>query len=147
MMTFKVKRDRFFMSIIYFIILLILFVTFVPVLVIGYMEDKIEFLPLLILFLIDLITVVFILWIIYDMKYIFYDDYLFVKGGPFRSKIPYSKITGFHETKNIWIGYRLCSSKDALEIFYTTGIMGSVIISPENKERFIEELEKRMKKS
>ena len=85
----------------------------------------------------------FMVWIWLDIEYKFYDDYLFVRGGLFRSRIPYSQITRIQETNNVLIGYRILSSKDALEIYYKTGLLGSVIISPENKDQFIEELRRR----
>lgn len=46
---------------------------------------------------------------------------------------------------NIWVGYRVLSSRDAIELHYKTGLLGSVKISPEQKELFIEELQKRNK--
>ncbi|MFE8699667.1 PH domain-containing protein [Cytobacillus sp. FJAT-54145] len=90
-----------------------------------------------------LITVCLILWVAFDIKYVFEEHHLFIKGGPFRSRIKYEDITRVTPTNNILVGYRILSSKDALEILYKTGILGSIIISPKNKEEFILELARR----
>lgn len=84
-----------------------------------------------------------IIWSWRDIEYVCTEDHLLVRGGPFRSRIPYSEITRIFETGNIFSGYRILSSRDALEIQYKTGWLGSVTISPENKETFIEEMHKR----
>jgi len=82
----------------------------------------------------------FLLWISLDIRYVFEKDHLFVKGGPFQSKIPYEDITKVNHTKEILSGYRILSSKDALEIHYKKASLGSVIISPSDKEKFLEVL-------
>jgi hypothetical protein len=95
------------------------------------------------LVLIAFLTTAFLIWIWADIRYEMREDYLFVKGGPFRSRIAYNDITRITLSKNIWFGYRLLASMDAIEIHYKTGLLGSVKISPEEKEVFIEELKKR----
>ncbi|MCM3110366.1 PH domain-containing protein [Lederbergia lenta] len=70
----------------------------------------------------------FTIWL--DIEYKLYKECLFILGGPIRSKIPYASITSIHETGNIFVGYRILSSRDVLEIHYKTGLLGSVIISP-----------------
>jgi hypothetical protein len=65
-----------------------------------------------------------------------------VKGGPFKSRIPYEEITKVSPTREIFTGYRILSSRDAIEIFYKTAFMGSVKISPKEQKRFMIELEK-----
>ena len=77
-------------------------------------------------------------WISLDIRYVLEEDYLFVKGGPFRSKIPYEDITKVNHSNEILAGYRILSSKDALEIHYKKASLGSVIISPTDKEKFLE---------
>jgi len=90
-----------------------------------------------------IISVGFILWIAISIKYVFYEDYLLVKGGPFRSKIPYQTITKTSPTNDIFTGYRILSSKDGLQLFYKSAMLGSVKISPKNRRDFITELKKR----
>ncbi|UOQ50583.1 PH domain-containing protein [Gracilibacillus caseinilyticus] len=85
----------------------------------------------------------FILWCAFSVKYVFYQEYLFIKGGPFKSRISYEKITKVSPAKDIFTGYRVLSSRDGIEIFYITAVLGSVKISPEEKKEFITELTKR----
>src|SRR5699024_2162240 len=70
-----------------------------------------------------------IIWSVLGIKYVFEEDHLYVQGGPFRSCIPYEAITKVEKTGNFLIGYRILSARRGLEIFYKTGMWGSVIIS------------------
>ncbi|MEH7249470.1 PH domain-containing protein [Neobacillus niacini] len=89
------------------------------------------------------LSIGFILWSAFSIKYVFYQDHLFVKGGLFRSRIPYEEITRILTTKEIFTGYRLLSSKDGIEIYYKSSSLGSVKISPKDIELFISEIKKR----
>lgn len=89
------------------------------------------------------LSIGFILWSAFSIKYVFYQDHLFVKGGLFRSRIPYEEITRISTTKEIFTGYRLLSSKVGIEIFYKSSSLGSVKISPKDIELFISEIKKR----
>lgn len=84
-----------------------------------------------------------ILWFFLSMKYILHSDYLHVRGGPFSSKIKYNNITRVKDGHSILVGYRILTSRDSIEIFYKTGLIGSVKISPKDKDLFIQELTKR----
>src|SRR5699024_8358275 len=94
-------------------------------------------------FTLFIVSVGIIVWTAFFIKYVFYEDFLLVKGGPFRSKIPYQTITKVSPTDDIFTGYRILSSKQGLEIFYTSAMLESVKISPKNKTEFITELKKR----
>jgi len=94
-----------------------------------------------------LFSLIIILWPLFDIRYEFFEQYLFIKGGPVRSKILYEDIT---IVKSIYFtvgdtlaGYRVLGSRDGIEINYKTGIMGHVRISPERREEFLAELKKR----
>ncbi len=89
------------------------------------------------------LSIGFIMWSAFSIKYAFYQDHLFVKGGFFRSRIPYKEITRISTTKEIFTGYRLLSSKDGIEIFYKSSSLGSVKISPKDIELFISEIRQR----
>jgi hypothetical protein len=84
-----------------------------------------------------------ILWAAFFIKYEFHDQYLYVRGGPFKSRILYKDIKKIHPTKEIFTGYRLLSASEGLEVFYRTAGMGSVKISPKEQELFLLELKKR----
>ena len=47
-------------------------------------------------------------------------------------------MTKVNKSSNILVGYRILSSKDALEIHYKNSLMGSIIISPDNQEQFLQ---------
>ncbi|QBQ07001.1 hypothetical protein E2C16_00645 [Sporosarcina pasteurii] len=137
-MTFRSKVDTFFIMFMLIVTLIIGVVALVPLFL-----DNAELATVLILISTFLFTVGLILWSTFNVKYIFYEDFLFLQGGPFRSRIPYDQITKITPTSDILTGYRILTSKDAIEIFYTPSLLGSVKISPEDQMGFIAELKKR----
>lgn len=90
-----------------------------------------------------IVSVVFVWWYANSIKFVFYDNYLLVKGGPFKSKIPYQSITRVSPTTDKYTGYLISSSDKGLEIFYSTAANGSIEILPKDKMQFILELKKR----
>jgi len=106
-------------------------------------EVRSELAAVLVIALIFVIVISFILWTAFSVRYVFHQDYLFVKGGPFRSPILYESITRTSPTTAIFTGYRILSSRDAIEIFYKNAALGSVKIPPKNKSEFISEIKKR----
>lgn len=139
-MTFQSKVDRFFSNSILIIVLIIGALALLPL---FFGDFRNEIATVVIFMTILLIVIGFILWTAFSIKYVFNHNYLFVKGGPFRSRIPYENITKVSPTTEIFTGYRILSSKDGLEIFYKNAALGSLKISPENKSEFITELKKR----
>lgn len=138
-MTFRAKIDSLFVKIISAVVIVISTVFLLPVI----LEDEMKASELFIVLSLMVLTVAFILHSAFSIKYTFHERYLFVKGGFFRSRIPYEEISRVCATNEIFFGYRLLSSKDAIEIFYKTASMGSVKISPKEKELFLMELKKR----
>ncbi|MGM0843694.1 MAG: PH domain-containing protein [Bacillota bacterium] len=142
--VFRSKIDAFFLNIILIAVLIIALGSFFPLFVEEVRNDSEVLLPaVIILTSIFLIVISFLLWTVFSVKYIFCNDYLYIRGGPFRSRIPYEKITKVSPTNAIFTGHRILSSKDAFEIFNETTFMGSIKISPRNKRKFITELKKR----
>ncbi len=141
-MTFKSKRDRKYTLIMYSTVVIIDLVMLVPLLI-----DPRGFQPAEVATIISITALITagLLWLFYGISYTFRDDCLIVRGGPFRSRIPYDEITKVASAKDLWMGYRLLMSDDAIEIFYKQAIMGSVKISPVEKEQFMDELNKRCK--
>lgn len=137
-MTFKTKRDRFF-TYLWFGMLLFINAVFIFPTIISPTDTN----GVLLIILMDIVTTGFLLWIAIDIKYVLLPQFLYVKGGLFRSKIYYSDITRITRNPSIWIGYRILFSKDAIAVHYKTGAFGHIVISPENTEQFIEELLKR----
>ncbi len=138
-MVFRSKVDSFFIKFILIVVLIIGIVSFLPL----FVEGGTQLSVILLMTSIFIIVTGFILWIVCAIKYVFDQKYLLVKGGPFRSRILYEDITKVIPSKDIFIGYRILSSKDGIEIFYKKAILGSVKISPDNKSEFINELKKR----
>jgi|SRR5690625_2634968 len=137
-MVFRSKVDAFFSNFMLIVVLIIGAGIFWPL----FLEGRTDLPVVLILTLIFLIVISFILWTAFSVKYVFYQDYLFVKGGPFRSRIPYENITKVSLTTAIFTGYRILSLRDGLELFYKTAVLGSIKNSPKDRRKFITELKK-----
>src|SRR5690625_4110897 len=133
-MVFRSKVDAFFRNFMLIVVLIIGAGSFFPLFI---EEVRNELAAVLILTLIFLVLISFILWTGFSVKYIFNQDYLFINGGLFRSRIPYEDITKVSPTTAIFTRHRILSSTDELEIFNTTTFLGSIKISPKNKEAFI----------
>ena len=71
------------------------------------------------------------------------DGYLLIKSGPIKKRIPYESVTGITPTSENLSGFRILSSKESYEIFYSSASLGSIKISPKDAERFIDELKNR----
>ncbi|MBP1915060.1 ABC-type transport system involved in multi-copper enzyme maturation permease subunit [Lederbergia galactosidilyticus] len=139
-MVFRSKIDVFYVNFMLIVVLIIALGSLFPLFI---EEVRNEWIAVLILVSIFIVLVSFILWTNFTVKYIFYRDYLFIKGGPFKSRIPYKNITEVSRTTAIFTGHRIMSSRDGLEIFNKTTFLGSIKISPKNKREFIIELKKR----
>lgn len=137
-MTFRSKIDSFFIRILLAAILFIAAVSFIPLLFEGA-----PFSAFVIVTITFLVTTALMLWITFTIRYVFLENHLLVKAGPFRSRVPYGSILKVAPTRDIFTGYRLLSSRDALEIINNTTMFGTVKISPEDQHAFIAELKKR----
>ena len=139
-MTFRSKRDWTFIILLVIALIIIAVATLWPVVYELFFTKHPEYPAIWIMIALFVVIAGMLLWIFIDIHYTFYDDYLYVKGGPFRSKIKYKDMTKVNKSSNILVGYRILSSKDALEIHYKHSLMGSVIISPDNQEQFVKVL-------
>lgn len=93
----------------------------------------------LIAFALMLITFVFAVWIWFGTYYIIEENCLYLKCGPIREKIAYDTIKSVKKSRNPLSSLAL--SIDRIEIRY--GKRGLTLISPKDKEEFIEELRKK----
>lgn len=103
-------------------------------------------LPLPILLLIVVLFLVagsFVWWYGTSIQCIFYKEYLLIKGGPFKRRIPYQTITKVAPTTDKFTGYRITPSDTGLELCVESTSFGLIKILPDNKMGFIEELKKR----
>lgn len=140
-MVFYSKIDSFFRNFIIVMMLIIVSVTLLPLFFISETSLPIT----LVIASIILIVIIILLWNSFSIRYVFYQNHLFIKGGLFRSRLPYESIIKVVPTSDIFTGHRILSSRDGLEIFNKTTILESIKISPENKCEFIDELRKRCK--
>lgn len=144
---YKSKWDRYFLVFISLCIILISAVFLVPQSIAIAAGATLSPLDHIIFFSLLVICNMLIIWPMLSIRYEFLDDYLLVKGGPFRSKIRYEDITkveaSYFSAADTLVGYRIMTARDGVEIYYKTAMMGSIRISPSNKEKFIEELKTR----
>lgn len=138
-MKFSSKIDNFFVGIISITVFIILSVFLFPLLL-DYDRTSIDTITVLSL---CVLSIGLLLWSAFSIKYVLNNDHLFVKGGLFKSRIPYEDITRISPTTEIFTGFRLLSSKQGIELFYKSATLGSVKISPKDIDLFIFELEKR----
>lgn len=137
-MVFRSKIDPFYIRFIMAVILFIAAVSFVPLLI-----ENAPLLDFVIVTIAFAVTTALILWATFSIRYVFLESRLQVKAGPFRSRIPYHSMLKVSPTRNVFTGYRLLASRDALELINNKTMFGTVKISPEEQTLFIEELKKR----
>lgn len=138
-MTFKSKIDLPFSIMMVISIAVLAIIGFFP----FFLDGPLDFWSVSILLAATLPAILLLILMTFNTRYIFYNDYLHVKSILFGSKIPYRDIYKVHPTANFISGYRVMTSKDGLEIHSRSIGLGSVKISPQNKDIFIEELKKR----
>lgn len=81
--------------------------------------------------------VVLPLWLLVDTLYVIETQRLLVRSGPMRWKIPLREITGMEPTRSVLSSPAL--SLDRIRIEYGKG--KSIMISPQDKQKFIEAVE------
>ena len=137
-MVFRSKMDSVFILIIAFTVIIAGGIFLLPLLLDE--TSKSDMITSLALFG---LTAGLLLWISFTIRYIFEDEYLLIKSGPIKKRIPYESVTRITPTSEILSGFRILSSKDSYEIFYSSASLGSIKISPQDAERFIDELKNR----
>ncbi|WP_176140587.1 PH domain-containing protein [Halobacillus salinus] len=137
-MVYRSKVDRLFVLLMVLIVSVIGLASFFPLFLGEELERQVLLISVLFVAMAS-----FVLWCGFSVAYELKSDCLCVKGGPFRTQIPFGRITKVTDTRDILTGYRLLSSRDAIEIHYNDGVFGSVKISPKDKEAFMAELRKR----
>jgi hypothetical protein len=136
---FHARRDPSFVIFIILMVIITVSVFFIPL----FIDKGRTIIDIMVVISLAGLSSGLLLWCFLDIKYVFNDDHLYVKGGLFRSKIPYVEITRVAPAAECYTGYRILSSKDALEIYYKKASLGSVKISPVDLHGFITELENR----
>lgn len=144
---YKSKRDAYFIKFLMICLAIVLAIFLVPYSIDIAISGKVSTYDTILLIGFLLLTIGILMWPMLAIRYEFHDAYLLVQGGPFRSKIRYEDITKVEVTyfsvMDTLAGYRIMMARDGIEIYYKTAILGSVRISPERKEQFLQELEER----
>ncbi|EZH64785.1 hypothetical protein DH09_19910 [Bacillaceae bacterium JMAK1] len=140
-MTFQSRIDKRFVA---FIILVMLSVVCFAGGTLLFSATTIwEWLPFI--FLVVVVSLCF--WMLGTVKYVVMAQKLIVRAGPVKSTIPYQKINRIERFRGMGYtsgGYKFHLAGDGLEIYYSTGLLGSVRISPQQDERFIKEIRKHL---
>lgn len=139
-MVFQSKIDKYYLYVIVSAIIIIGLACILPL----FLDKQIDIYGIVIMLTIFFLTAVFLLWISFSISYTFQENHLLVKTGPIKKHIKYNEITSVRPTKDIFTGFRILSSIDALAISYQSGIMGEIKISPKEKDAFLTELRERI---
>ena len=67
-------------------------------------------------------------------------DHMLIRGGVIKIRIDYQDIQHIQPTSDLYTGFRIMTSADALQIIYSSGLFGEIKISPQDKERFTQEV-------
>lgn len=94
-------------------------------------------------FIIALPVTAFLWWIYFGTYYELREEYLFCKSGPFSEKIPYDKIKSVKLCQNMLSSMALSSKRLEIRQHGKGYIMGTTLISPENREDFLPALQKK----
>ena len=86
----------------------------------------------------SVLVVVILFGLVYPMRYGLDDKHLMVRFGLVRTRIPLADITTVEPTRNPLASPAL--SLDRLSIVSGPGLTGTVMISPADRERFLNEL-------
>lgn len=89
------------------------------------------------------VSIAFMLWILKGTYYEFRENYLYCKSGPFFEKIYYDNIRYARLTNNKLSSMALSSKRIEIRQHNKGYFLGTTMISPVNREEFLQELLKR----
>lgn len=136
--VFKSKVDRGYKLFLCVVTLILFIVCLMPIIIFPF-----NWLILIILVSIFVLSTLLILLPCYNLRYIFCFDHLFVKSGFFRFHIQYTQITKIEATSNFLIGTRAMMATNGIVIYYSSGIIGELKLSPDNQDAFLKILQER----
>lgn len=102
------------------------------------LTEKADLLGILITAVINLVLIGFISWLWFTTYYILEEKELIIRSGPINKRIPYHEISSAHKTLN-----PLSSPALSLKRINITYQFGMALISPKNRDEFLQELSKR----
>lgn len=124
MLNFQSKKDIWFAVLIWGVIILMIFMMIT--------EQNI------VVYIVGILNNALLLWLWFDTSYKVNDEDLIVKSGPFKSTIDIKSIKKLRATKTLLAGPALSLSINRIEIQYKR--YDFVIVSPKEKNKFIESL-------
>ncbi|MFF2886255.1 PH domain-containing protein [Paenibacillus sp. NPDC057967] len=89
--------------------------------------------------LFGIVLIPVILGIYFGIRYLFEKEALVVRTAFIKSVIPYTSIIKVQKSVELWTGFRILSSRDAITIFHKNG---EVKISPADRGAFLKEIHK-----
>lgn len=89
------------------------------------------------------IVIAFLIWLYFGTYYELREDYLYCKSGPINEKIPYDSIKSIKLSENMLSSMALSRKRIEIRQHGKGYITGTTLISPKNREEFLEELKKR----
>ena len=137
-MTFLPKFDRSFKDYMITVMLFCAACFFIPFVISSFDLTLLSFMAML-----YVVVVGIFIWTLYSTRYQFRQNYLYLKGGPIRIKIPYKQISHVTRTFEIRAGFHLMTSKDGLNIYFQSAIFKEFKISPAQQQDFLQELVRR----
>lgn len=84
----------------------------------------------------------FLAWICMGTYYELREDHLLCRSGPFRERIPYANIRSLRLRQNLLSSMALSRQRIEIRQHGKGYILGTTLISPEERECFLEELRK-----
>lgn len=100
---------------------------------------------LMITLAISAVSIAFLLWILKSTYYEFRENYLYCRSGPFFEKIHYANIRYARLSNNKLSSMALSSKRIEIRQHNKGYFLGTTMISPVNREEFLQELLKRCK--
>jgi hypothetical protein len=85
----------------------------------------------------------FLAWLYFGTYYVFGDEVLICRSGPFTEKIPYTQIKSLRLCENLMSSMALSRERIEIKQHGKGYITGTTYISPVNREHFLSELTQR----
>ncbi|MBH0155419.1 PH domain-containing protein [Fictibacillus sp. 5RED26] len=102
------------------------------------LSEKADLLGIMITIIINLSLISFISWLWFTTYYVLEEKELIIRCGPINKRIPYREISSAHKTLN-----PISSPALSLKRINITYQFGMALISPKNRDEFLQELSKR----
>ncbi len=131
MNRFLSSKNIFTVSILWGIVVVLLFL-----LVMGFRDQNIHLIPMIIL---GLVTAL-IIWILFDTRYVIKNNFLLFRSGPFRGRIDINKINKVEFYSGLYPQVMTKPALGAKGFIISYNNFDDVYVTPKNHKNFISEL-------